>query len=201
MMQRYALMLLIAAAMTADAFMTASHYQQRAAFAPSTTTTTTVTMAGFGGAAPKKKGASKKKKDVKLKPKQQWDRYMSDDLKVFDAVRVAVRNDGDWFEVGTIKSKDNAYTEAAVVRQRMLIAEHARRLFPVQFLAKDKLEWAYCATSPKPEGDEEEQNDDEWVLAPNKVEGMPDDVDKQIGFQGLPDLTGFYAFSVKKNLA
>jgi hypothetical protein len=31
----------------------------------------------------------------------------------------------EWFKVGTMRSKDNACTEAAVVRQRLLISEHS----------------------------------------------------------------------------
>jgi hypothetical protein len=76
---------------------------------------------------------------TKLKPKQQWDRYL--DLKRETKIRVAVRckteqkndDDGDsvsssqseeeWLEVGRVKSKDDKYTELAVVRQRAIIAE------------------------------------------------------------------------------
>jgi hypothetical protein len=145
---------------------------------------------------------SNKKKDSKLKPKQQWDRY--GDLKASETVRVAVRIIDDsseqqqrqqqqqqWLLVGTVKSKDNAYTEAAVIRHRVLIAEHARRIFPLQISAKDKLEWAYRTsnTAMAPE--------EGWVVA-GKVENLPDDIDKLIGFEGLPDPTGFYARSTEK---
>ena len=153
-------------------------------------------MAGFGAAASKK---DDKKKggggggggDVaKLKPRQQWDRYT--DLKGADSVVVGVRvlqstspvklpeGEGqgqEWFKVGTIKSQDNAYTEAAVIRQRPLISEHARRLFPLKIFPKDTLEWGYM-------------KGEEMVVA-GKVD-MPDDIEKMIGFVGLPDETGFY---------
>jgi len=75
-------------------------------------------MAGFG--APDKKP----KKEPKIKPKAQWDRYT--DMKKEPIVRVAVRKDGDdeeWLEVGRVRSKDNAFTEIAVARQRALIAD------------------------------------------------------------------------------
>ena len=75
---------------------------------------------GFGS------GGSKKKKQVKIKPKQQWDRY-SGDLKKEKPYRVAVKAEGkdsdEWLEVGNVKSKGGAYTKAAVARQRALIAE------------------------------------------------------------------------------
>lgn len=140
-------------------------------------------MAGFG-AAPKKD--DKKKGDVKLKPRQQWDRYA--DLKGADSVAVGVRvlestspvklpEGQEWFSVGTVKSQDNAYTEAAVIRQRLLISEHARRLFPLKIFPKDTLEWGYM-------------KGEDMVVA-GKVD-MPDDIEKLIGFVGLPDETGFY---------
>ena len=71
---------------------------------------------GFGGAG------STDKKESKLKPKQQWDRYIA--LKKESAVRVAVKVGTDaWLEVGCIKSQDSSMTEIAVARQRALIAE------------------------------------------------------------------------------
>jgi len=133
-------------------------------------------------------------KDIKLKPKQQWDRYCSDDLKASEIVRVAVRvmkptssaddSSPRWFETGTVKSKDNAYTEAAVIRHRVLIAEHSRRMFPLQIRAKDKLEWGYSTMQG-------ELDETEWEVV-GKVENIPDDINKLIGFQGLADPSGFY---------
>jgi hypothetical protein len=147
-------------------------------------------MAGFGAgaaAAPNNKKKNSKKDVVpkKLKPKQQWDRYCLLS-KASQRVGVAVRviDTSEWFEVGFVKSKEDAYTEPAVIRQRLLIAEHARRLYPLKILAKDKLEWAYSNTK----GEDEEE---EWVVA-GQVD-MPEDIEKSIGFEGLPDLTGFYS--------
>lgn len=71
---------------------------------------------GFGGAA------GGKKKESKLKPKQQWDRYL--DLKKEERYRVAVsKDDKEWLEVGSIKSQGDAFTEAALVKQKGLIAD------------------------------------------------------------------------------
>lgn len=198
-------------ALTTDAFLAPSSSTlrlEKRAFV--STTFAPLEMAGFGASpsSKKKDGAAKAKKDVKLKPKQQWDRYCSNDLKGCDIVRVAVRvitkssnkdDDGDdddssrqWFETGTVKSKDNAYTPAAVIRHRMLIAEHSRRMFPLQIRAKDQLEWGYsCSTAAQAEGDQDET---EWKVA-GKVENMPNDIDKLIGFQGLADPSGFYTSS------
>lgn len=167
-----------------------------------------LSMAGFGGgASSKKKKSSKNKKtknddtqQQKLKPRKQWDRYLGDELKDADSVRVAVRVLGKdkpkWFEVGAVKSKDNAHTEAAVIRHRMLVADHARRMFPLQILAKDKLEWGFSTTAAdnKQDGTVAEDDTTEWTIA-GKVEQMPEDIDKMIGFKGLPDPTGFYGYS------
>lgn len=163
-------------------------------------------MAGFGGGGggtSSKKGGSKKNKKksaaggggdggIKLKPKGQWDKYKS--LKDATIVKVAARavtdsNDGDWFEVGKIKSEGNAFTEIAVILQRGLIAEHAKRLHPLQFLPKDKVEWAYA-----------EEGDDSitWVVVnKNSATSSPTGIEKKIGFEGKPDSTGFYGRSLE----
>ncbi|CAB9522139.1 expressed unknown protein [Seminavis robusta] len=139
--------------------------------------------AGFGG------DSSKKKKEKKIKPKAQWDRY-SGDLKKEKPFRVAVKAEGkksdEWLEVGNVKSKADEYTMAAVARQRALIAEHARRLFPLQVSTKDKIEWAYW--------DAEGQD---WIIVDKSVlEGdIPDGLEKLIGFEGRPDpATGYYCY-------
>lgn len=177
---RNGLMILLVFAASTHGFMTdpAQGLIQRRAFL---TSTSSLPMAGFG------KGS--KKKDIKLKPKQQWDRYTGDDLKASKIVRVGVKvidrsSDGGagvavWMEVGTVKSKDDAYTDTAVIRQKALIADHSRRLFPLQIFPKDTLEWGYM-------------QGEEWFVA-GKV-AMPDHIEKLIGFQGLPDPTGFYRF-------
>jgi hypothetical protein len=159
--------------------------QRRGGLATTFTSTSSLQMAGFG-AAPKK---DKKKSDTKLKPRQQWDRYTA--LKTSESVKVAVRvvdestSDGEieWFEVGTVRSKDNAYTEAAVVRQRLLISEHSRRVYPTRILAKDTLEWAYLDKEDK-------------AVVVGKVE-MPADIEKMIGFVGLSENSGFYMRSTE----
>lgn len=140
--------------------------------------------AGFGSAEWSKE---KKKKETKIKPKQQWDRY-SDLLRKEKPFRVAVKvlggaND-QWLEVGNVKSKGGEYTKAAVARQRALIAEHARRLFPLQVYQKDEITWAYWGV----EGED-------WIIVDKDVlgDGIPDGFEKMIGFEGRPDpATGFY---------
>lgn len=110
---------------------------------PTTTSSSRLYGGGFGGsgggsAADKKSkkasagGDSGNSGDAKLKPKQQWDRYL--DLKKETKIRVAVRckttttdegegEEEEWLEVGRVKSKEDKYTELAVVRQRAIIAE------------------------------------------------------------------------------
>jgi hypothetical protein len=183
----------------------------------SSSPSSSLSMAGFGAApsGSNSKKDSKKTKAAKLKPKQQWDRY--GELKNSEKVRVAVRVigsaqpaspstmeandvdvDGDvdvdaklkWLEVGSVKSKNDAYTEAAIIRHRLLIAEHARRVFPLQVSAKDKdkLEWAYF-----------NGEDEEWVMLVvlASSNNMPDDIEKMSGFEGLPDPSGFYTRSTE----
>ena len=117
-------------------------------------------MAGFGGGGGKTKKTKKGKTSntnsntntsTTLKSKTQWDRYGN--LKADDGIRVATRvvtentaaaatGDADdagdevqvqpWYEVGKIKSEGDAFTEIAVTLQRGIIAEHAKRLYPLQ---------------------------------------------------------------------
>jgi hypothetical protein len=185
MMMRYGLMILLVAVST-HGFMTgpAPGVAQRRVSA--SFSSSSLPMAGFGA-------KDSKKKDAKLKPKQQWDRYTSDDLKgseIFRAgVKVIDRSDAgeagvEWMHAGWVRSKGDAYTEAAVIRQKALIADHARRLYPLQISAKDKLEWGYM------------KGGEEWLVADKG--DMPDDIEKLVGFRGLPDPTGFYSSSKEK---
>lgn len=143
-----------------------------------------VRAGGFGGGGDGKKKA---KKLVKLKPKSQWDRFVG--MKGASRIRVAVRTtnaeDSEWLQVGHIKSVDDAYTALAVARQRALIAEHAKRLFPLQVSIKDTVQWAYW-----------KEDSDEWITVDKSVlddEDVPDDLEKRIGFEGRPDpSSGYY---------
>lgn len=181
MQQRFALLLLVAALTATDAFMPSQQHRATLAF------TSSLQMAGFGAA-----GGGKK--EQKLKPKAQWGRYK--DLKKEESVRVAVRVINDdaeqnkWYQVGAIKSKDNAHTEAAVVRHRVLISEHARRIFPLQISSKDRLEWSYCSSTAT--------HDADWVRVSTTDSSMPDGIEKMSGFEGAADPTGFYARSNDK---
>ncbi len=82
---------------------------------------------GFGGSA----GSSGKKvapssKQIKLKPKQQWDRYsdLKQETKVPVGIRIKEEEDSkEWLGVGYVRSKDSAYTAISVAMQRALIAE------------------------------------------------------------------------------
>jgi len=136
--------------------------------------------AGFGGDGQKKKAA-------KIKPKQQWDRYgkLKREQRYLVSVRVISDDDSDWLEVGSVKSKGNEYTDIAVARQRALISEHARRLFPLQVSIKDKIEWAY-----------RKSDEEEWVIVDKSVlesKDIPEGVEKMIGFEGNPDpASGYY---------
>jgi len=148
-----------------------------------------VIFAGFGG-------GDKQKKEIKLKPKQQWDRFLG--LKTEKKIRVAVRvaeddtasaaddgDDSEWLPVGNVKSKGNQYTDFALFRQRPLVAEHARRLFPLKISQRDVVMCAYL-----------DEESDKWVVVEKAVmeeKKMPSGVEKLIGFEGRPDpSSGFY---------
>jgi len=83
---------------------------------------------GGGGASANNNKVDKKKassKQIKLKPKQKWDRYIA--LKGTTKIPVGVRMKEDeteeWIKVGYVRSKEDEYTEISVATQRALIAE------------------------------------------------------------------------------
>ena len=154
-----------------------------------TSRTAPLSMAGFGGGATSSKKQKKKKGATlpKLKAKSQWDRYNSKELKTCQKITVGVRIKGgddanDWLEVGRVRSANNEYTEIAVARQRALIAEHSKRLYPVQIPANAVLEWGYID-----EGD--------WTVMDKSKDDAPNGIEKQIGFEGISDkASGFYCY-------
>jgi hypothetical protein len=161
----------------------------------------TLYMAGFGAAA--SSSSSSGDSASKLKPKGQWDRYL--DLKQATSHTVGVKaasaeesdNDGDWLVVGQVRCRDETLLTAAVARQRGLIADHAKRLFPLKVTPQIKLAWGYFQTT----GDVATPVDGgavsgKWVVvdpkAADAVAGQKD-FDKSIGYEGTPDpSTGYY---------
>lgn len=159
---------------------------------------TQLSMAGFGGGG----GASKKNKKgggggsakplPKLKAKTQWDRYA--DLKKSQKIVVGVKITGedeasDWMEVGKVRSENDEHTLVAIARQRALIADHAKRLYPVKVPANAVLEWGYVM-----EGDGEGENS--WVTV-DKASGAdaPKGIEKKFGFEGISDkASGYYCY-------
>ena len=149
-----------------------------------------LSMAGFGGGATSSKKQKKKKGATlpKLKAKSQWDRYNSKELKTCQKITVGVRIKGgdvanDWLEVGRVRSANDEYTEIAVARQRALIAEHSKRLYPVQIPANAILEWGYI-------------DGEDWkVMEKSNDDDAPNGIEKQIGFEGISDkASGFYCY-------
>jgi hypothetical protein len=172
-------------------------------------------MAGFGS----KDGSSNNKKDAKLKAKGQWDRYL--DLKTCTKFTVGVRiknddsstsstttptNNQQWMEVGRIRSVDNAHTEIAIARQRALIAEHSKRLYPLLIPMNAMLEWGYISAGEKKviDGSDDGNNDggdaitQVWTIVDIKAisnTANEENIEKKIGFEGIPDrATGYYCF-------
>ena len=148
-----------------------------------------LSMAGFGGGATSSKKQKKKKGATlpKLKAKSQWDRYNSKELKTCQKITVGVRIKGgdvanDWLEVGRVRSANDEYTEIAVARQRALIAEHSKRLYPVQISANAILEWGYI-------------DGEDWKVMEKSNDDAPNGIEKQIGFEGISDkASGFYCY-------
>lgn len=136
-MNAFTLLLIIGCCMiqsfTIHAFVTAP---PRLVSAPSTLS---LGMAGFGGAP-----SNKQKKELKIKPKAQWDRYT--DMKKVPMVRVAVRktDTDDWLEVGRVRAKDKVTTEIAVARQRALIADVSKHVFVSRSIAR-----TVCSSYPR----------------------------------------------------
>lgn len=174
-------------------------------------------MAGFGS----KDSSSNNKKDAKLKAKGQWDRYL--DLKTCTKFTVGVRikNNNDdstsstttpfnsnqqWMEVGRVRSVDNAHTEIAIARQRALIAEHSKRLYPLLIPSNAILEWGYISAGEKKviDGSDDGNNDggdaitSVWTTVDIKAisnTANEENIEKKIGFEGIPDrATGYYCF-------
>lgn len=174
------------------------------------TSTSTALYAGFGGGgASSKKGGKKGKKSsssvstamAPLKPKKQWDYYTSDKLKGETRVAVGVRvlddseesgeNTNPWLTVGYVKSMESKHSVYALLRQRALVAEHAKRLFPLKIKSNARVEWGYVVEES--EGEEEKV---EWVVVNTKEFDsleVPAGAEKSIGFEGFCDIgTGFY---------
>ena len=106
------------------------------------------------------------------------------------AVRVVNGEEkGEWLEVGRVKSEGDEFTEVAVAMQRGLIAEHAKRLLPLQVKPKDMVEWGYRTI-----GDNDDDEEPSWSIVDKSVcDDAPKGVDKKIGFEGTPDPnSGFY---------
>ena len=106
------------------------------------------------------------------------------------AVRVVNGEEkGEWLEVGRVKSEGDEFTEVAVAMQRGLIAEHAKRLLPLQVKPKDMAEWGYRTI-----GDNDDDEEPSWSIVDKSVcDDAPKGVDKKIGFEGTPDPnSGFY---------
>jgi hypothetical protein len=132
-----------------------------------------------------------------LKPKSQWDRFMA--LKQSTAVKVGVRvvvdtasssstdrqegGSAAWMEVGRVRAQEDTLDGqiAALVAQRGLVAEHAKRLFPLQISIKDRVEWGFQSES------------NEWVAVNVKDVNVESIDAKTIGFEGRPDpASGYY---------
>lgn len=146
---------------------------------------------GGGGATSSSKNKKGKSAETKLKPKQQWDRYV--ELKDEPATAVGVRIEGtdEWLGVGDVKSRDSKYIPQAVFRQRALIGEHAKRLHPGPLANKPRLQWGYRVAPADEEGEGRWAVVDKACMEDvDDAEGLP----KRVGFRGQPDpATGFYA--------
>eukprot|EP01082_Thalassiosira_pseudonana_P006708 g6115.t1 g6115 contig20:831730-832702(-) len=168
-------------------------YQRLQSLPSSISRTSSALKAGFGGGGTSAKKDKKKSGGAslpKLKAKSQWDRYA--DLKSCEKIQVGVRIKGteEWMQVGRVRSENDAFSEVAVARQRALIAEHAKRLYPVQLPANSVLEWGYLTPS------NDDDSEGKWTIVDKSVgDDAPSGVEKKIGFEGISDkATGFYCY-------
>jgi hypothetical protein len=74
-----------------------------------------------------------------------------------------------------------------------LVAEHAKRLYPLLISSKDKVEWGFQSKNNNNANEKTDDNVNEWV-AVNVKNVNVDAVDvKKIGFEGRPDpASGYY---------
>lgn len=119
-------------------------------------------------------------------PHTYQDRYA--DLKQCQKFTVGVRvkdDESEWFEVGRVRSEGDENTEVAIAMQRALIAEHSKRLYPVQIPANSVLEWGYL-----------NGGDEEWtVVDKSKGDDAEKGIEKKFGFEGISDkATGYYCY-------
>lgn len=124
-----AALLLSAICLSVEGFSPLHHHHARGASHITISQSSRLFAGGFGGGGASKKKAKDSKSDnkqiVKLKPKQQWDRYidMKTETKIAVGIRMKEDDSEDWLRVGYVRSKDSAYTAIAVALQRALIAE------------------------------------------------------------------------------
>jgi len=122
-----------------------------------------------------------------------WDHYLtlsksgsnSDEI-------VGVKVEGQWYTVGKVAFDEDAAgvtEEYAVTRCKKLIAEHARRIYPVE-LPKNY----DCSEVGVADSKEDELKDEDWRVVKSTADiEVSKEKDKAIGFEGIPDLpTGFY---------
>jgi hypothetical protein len=167
-------------------------------------------MAGFGAATPSSSSSSSSSGDSgsKLKAKIQWDRYLElkqEATSYIVGVKIVaeVGNDSDWLAVGQVRCRDESLLAAAVARQRGLLADHAKRLFPLKVTPQVKLAWGYFqadtgSTEMTPTtGGTTLSATGSWVVVDPKASdnssSKTKDFDKSIGYEGTPDpSTGYY---------
>jgi hypothetical protein len=170
-------------------------------------------MAGFGAATPSSSSSSSSSSSgdsgSKLKAKTQWDRYLElkqEATSYIVGVKIVaeVGNDSDWLVVGQVRCRDEkTLLAAAVARQRGLLADHAKRLFPLKVTPQVKLAWGYFqadtgSTEMTPTtGGTTLSATGSWVVVDPKASdnssSKTKDFDKSIGYEGTPDpSTGYY---------
>jgi hypothetical protein len=188
--------------------------QERRDAAAAAASTRGLYMAGFGAATPSTSSSSSSSSSSgdsgsKLKAKTQWDRYLElkqEATSYIVGVKIVaeVGNDSDWLVVGQVRCRDEkTLLAAAVARQRGLLADHAKRLFPLKVTPQVKLAWGYFqadtgSTEMTPTtGGTTLSATGSWVVVDPKASdnssSKTKDFDKSIGYEGTPDpSTGYY---------
>ncbi|GMI61108.1 hypothetical protein ScalyP_jg2087 [Parmales sp. scaly parma] len=146
------------------------------------------------------------KKAAPLKPKAMWDRYLSltkvplaGDVKV---ANVAVQFENKWFRTGSVCFQSACSLDYALMRSKRLVAEHARRLYPVE-IPKD-YEASLGVNFENLSKGETTVNWEQFSSQISKEvfeETISKDLDHCLGFEGVEDpKSGYYCLYDKGKL-
>eukprot|EP00520_Triparma_pacifica_P010658 CAMPEP_0118654422 /NCGR_PEP_ID=MMETSP0785-20121206/12388_1 /TAXON_ID=91992 /ORGANISM="Bolidomonas pacifica, Strain CCMP 1866" /LENGTH=213 /DNA_ID=CAMNT_0006547095 /DNA_START=233 /DNA_END=874 /DNA_ORIENTATION=+ len=153
-------------------------------------------LAGFGSKPPNKSNV--------LRPKGQWDRYLKfltthkkDTTLGYNFGTCVIRTPSSkkWIKVGYVAALPGVDVSDAVMVQKRIIFEHARRLQPGNFVNGGKTDVEWGVLKGRGDGNREDQGggeDYEEAEVITKFKKVDAGVG-EVGFEGMPDpATGFF---------